>query len=383
MPSAYPSPSDETPPLGHLLVVSLEQAVAAPLCTARLADAGARVIKVERPEGDFARKYDDVVHGESAYFVWLNRGKESIVLDFTQPEDSALLHRLIGRADVFVQNLAPGAAARHGFRSDALRQTHPRLITCDISGYGESGPYSGMKAYDLLIQCETALVDISGGPGEAGRVGVSIADICCGMNACAGILQALIERARTGHGKGIAVSLFDGLAEWMSVPLLHQDYAGKAPERLGISHASIAPYGAYRTRDGKRLVLAVQNDREWQSFCVKVLAKTELVLDPRFLSNSQRCIHRQALDAAINQVLGGLTSEELAERLQRASIAFGAVNSVADFSRHPQLRRVRVETASGPVEMPAPPVIERDQARSLGAVPGLGANSEDIRREFA
>jgi itaconate CoA-transferase len=382
-PSVCPSPSDIAAPLGHLLVVSLEQAVAAPFCTVRLADAGARVIKVERPEGDFARRYDDVVHGESAYFVWLNRGKESIVLDIKQPQDYALLQRLIGRADVFVQNLAPGATARYGLDSDTLRQANPRLITCDISGYGESGPYSSMKAYDLLIQCETALVDISGGPGEAGRVGVSIADICCGMNAYAGILQALIERAHTGRGKGLAVSLFDGLAEWMSVPLLHHDYSGKAPERLGINHATIAPYGAYQTRDHKRLVLAVQNDREWQAFCAAVLGRSELVGDPRFLSNTQRCAHRQALDAAINHVLHRLTSEELAERLRLAKIAFGVVNSVADFSRHPQLRRVSVETPSGPVEMPAPPVIERGENRPLRAVPGLGADSERIRHEFA
>ena len=370
-------------PLEHLLIVSLEQAVAAPFCTARLADAGARVIKIERAEGDFARGYDDVVHGESAYFVWLNRGKESIVLDIKQPQDHALLRRLIDRADVFVQNLAPGSVERHGLGFEALRASNPRLITCDISGYGESGPYRDMKAYDLLIQCETALADISGGPGEAGRVGVSIADICCGMNAYAAILQALIERERTGLGKGLAISLFDGLADWMTVPLLHQDYSGRAPERLGINHATIAPYGAYLARDGKRLVIAVQNEREWESFCREVLEEPRLVDDSRFLSNSQRCANRMALDAEIDQVLRRLSSQEFADRLKRARIAFGALNSVAEFSRHPQLRRVSVETPTGPVKMPAPPVIERGEQRVPGPVPALGADGARIRHEFA
>jgi itaconate CoA-transferase len=370
-------------PLDDLLVVSLEQAVAAPLCTARLADAGARVIKVERSEGDFARGYDAVVHGESAYFVWLNRGKESLVLDIKQPHDHALLKRLIARADVFVQNLAPGAAERSGLGSEALRAAHPQLITCDISGYGESGPYRHMKAYDLLIQCETALVAVSGGPTEMGRVGVSVADICAGMNACAGILQALIERKRTGHGKGIAVSLFDGLADWMTVPLLHQDYAGQPPQRVGIGHATIAPYGAYRARDGKPLILAIQNEREWRSFCETVLAQPRLADDPRFITNSQRCLYRQALDAKIHEVLQGMSGQVLAERLERARIAVGALNSVADFSRHPHLRRVTVDTPSGPVNMPAPPVIERGATRSLRRVPALGADSERIRKEFA
>ncbi len=226
------------------LVVALEQAVAGPMCTVRLADAGARVVKVERATGDFARDYDHVVHGESAYFVWLNRGKESIALDFTTPDDSALLHRMIARADVFVQNLAPGAAERAGFASRELRHRHPRLITCDISGYGDTGPYRDMKAYDLLVQCESGLASITGAPEAPGRVGVSVADIACGMNAHAGIVEALYERTRTGTGKAIAVSLFDGLADWMTVPLLHLEYGGRAPVRAGINHPTIAPYGA-------------------------------------------------------------------------------------------------------------------------------------------
>lgn len=383
MPLDFPSLS-KMAALENLLIVSLEQAVAAPLCTARFADAGARVIKVERPDGgDFARQYDAVVHGESAYFVWLNRGKESVVLDIKQPDEQALLMRMIARADVFIQNLAPGAAARCGLGSDVLRALNPRLITCDISGYGDNGPYSDMKAYDLLIQCETALVAVSGGPTELGRVGVSVADICCGMNAHAGILQALIERERTGQGKSLTISLFDGLADWMTVPLLHQEYTGRAPERLGVSHATIAPYGAYAARDGKQLVFAVQNEREWRSFCTVVMGKSELSHDPRFANNSRRCENRQALDALIKQVLHELTSQELADRLRQAEIAFGSLNTVADLSRHPQLRRVTVQTPTGPVEMPAPPVIERGKTQALRPVPALGADSERIRREFA
>jgi itaconate CoA-transferase len=369
--------------LDNILVVSVEQAVAGPLCTARLADAGARVIKVERGEGDFARTYDDVVHGESAYFVWLNRGKQSVVLDIKEANDSALLRRMIGHADVFLQNLAPGAAQRCGLGSDAFRALNPRLITCDISGYGESGPYRDKKAYDLLIQCETALVAVTGSPAEAGRVGVSVADICCGMNAHAGILQALYERERTGHGKSISISLFDGLADWMTVPLLHHEHTGESPGRIGINHPTIAPYGVYAAGDGGQLVISVQNEREWKSFCATVLGRADLAQDPRFLSNGQRCAHRSALAAAITQVFQSISSAELAERLTRANIAFGALNSVADFARHPHLRRVTVSTPSGPVDMPAPPVIERGTTSLLRGVPALGADSDRIRKEFA
>jgi itaconate CoA-transferase len=370
-------------PLENLLVVSLEQAVAAPLCTARLADSGARVIKVERHEGDFARTYDDVVHGESAYFVWLNRGKESLILDIKQPRDLGTLRRIVERADVFVQNLAPGATHRSGLGSEELRALNPRLITCDISGYSELGPYSERKAYDLIIQCEAALVAVSGGPTEPGRIGVSVADICCGMNAYAGILEALIDRERTGKGKSIAVSLFDGLAEWMTVPLLHHEYTGKPPSRIGINHSSIAPYGAYTTGDGHTFIIAVQNEREWQSFCTVALQRAEFAHDPRFQGNAQRCANRTDLSAVIHEVLQGLSAKELFKRLTRANIAFGELNSVADLSRHPHLRRVTVETPSGPVNLPAPPVINCRDPRILGAVPALGADSERIRREFA
>ena len=252
--------------LEGLLVVSLEQAVAAPLCTSRLAEAGARVIKLERAEGDFARGYDSVVHGESAYFVWLNRGKQSLRIDLKDPADAALVERMLSKADVFVQNLAPGAAARSGFGSVDLRARYPRLITCDITGYGESGEAAGMKAYDFLIQCEAGLASITGTPDEPARVGVSVADIACGMNAHAAILQALIERGQTGKGRGIALSLFDGLADWMTVPLLHYDYGGKAPARAGLKHPSIAPYGAFPTADGSQIVVyPTAGDVSWMT----------------------------------------------------------------------------------------------------------------------
>jgi crotonobetainyl-CoA:carnitine CoA-transferase CaiB-like acyl-CoA transferase len=369
--------------LEGLLVLSLEQAVAAPLCTARLADAGARVIKVERAEGDFARGYDGVVHGESAYFVWLNRGKQSLVADIKQAKDAALLHRILKRADIFVQNLAPGAAARAGFGSDTLRRINPALITCDISGYGSEGPYKDMKAYDLLIQCESGLASITGGPEAPGRVGVSAADICCGMNAHAGILEALVARNRTGRGAAVATSLFDGLADWMAVPLLHQDYGGRAPSRVGLSHASIAPYGAFTAGDGVQIVLAVQNEREWRAFCEVVLQQPGLAQESRFSTNASRVANRGALDAQIEAVLERLTGADLAERLQTAQIAFGRLNDVAALSVHPQLRRMEVATPTGSVSMPAPPVISDDDRAQPGRVPKIGADTSLIQAEFA
>lgn len=366
-----------------LLVVSLEQAVAAPLCTARLADAGARVIKIERAEGDFARGYDSVVHGESAYFVWLNRGKESLVADLKNPADRDLIERIIARADVFVQNLAPGAAERLGLGAEALRARYPRLISCAISGYGDAGPYRDMKAYDLLIQCEAGLASITGTPDAPGRVGVSAADIACGMNAHAAILEALIRRDRSGIGSALSVSLFDGIADWMAVPLLHADYAGTAPERVGIAHPSIAPYGAYGARDGKQVVIAVQNEREWAALCHSVLSDAALAVDPRFASNAQRCRHRADLAAALDPAFAALDSEDLVARLKAAGIAFGRLNSVAQFSAHPQLRRVTVDTPSGPADIPAPPVLIDGRAPVLGAVPALGASTAALTAEFA
>ena len=370
-------------PLEGILVVSLEQAVAAPLATCRLADAGARVIKVERAEGDFAREYDHVVHGESAYFVWLNRGKQSLVLDFKAAEDAALLTRIIGQADVLVQNLAPGAAERAGFGAEAMRAANPRLITCDISGYGEDGPYARMKAYDLLIQCESGLASVTGSPDAPGRVGVSAADIASGMTAHAAILEALIERGRTGLGKSVAVSMFDALADWMAVPLLHHDYGGRAPVRVGLSHPSIAPYGAFACHDGKQVVLGVQNEREWKALCAGVLGDERLADDPRFVSNSLRVQNRIPLDAIIANIFRGLSKPAVVGRLRSAGIAFASLNGVKELSRHPQLRRVEVDTPSGPVALPAPPPRWRgEEAAALGASPALGEHSEAIRAEF-
>jgi crotonobetainyl-CoA:carnitine CoA-transferase CaiB-like acyl-CoA transferase len=370
--------------LQGILVVALEQAVAVPLCTARLAENGARVIKVERPEGDFARGYDNVVNGESAYFVWLNRGKESITLDIKVPADAAILERMIAKADVFIQNLAPGAAARAGFDSDELRKRHSRLITCDVSGYGEEGPWAEMKAYDFLIQCESGLASISGAPAEPGRIGVSVADIGCGINAHAAILEALYHRERTGEGSGVAVSLFDTLADWMSVPLLHHDYGGRAPVRMGMHHPSIAPYGAYSSGDGRQVVIAIQNEREWKVFCAQVLQDAALADHPPFASNTARCANRPALDARINAVFNALCAQHLTERLRMAKVAFGAVNSVPDLSRHAQLRRRTAHTPSGDVQLPASPMRRRGpSAANVGPVPALGEHTEALRQEFA
>lgn len=371
------------PPLDGILVVSLEQAVAAPFCTSRLADAGARVIKIERPEGDFARSYDRVAHGESAYFVWLNRGKESIVLDIKEPADAALLARMVARADVLVQNLAPGAAGRAGFGSDDLRQRHPRLITVDISGYGDDGPYRDMKAYDLLVQCETGLASITGAPQAPGRVGVSVADLACGLYAHAAVMQALFERERTGRGSGIAVSLFDAIADWMTVPLLHHEYGGTAPKRVGLNHPSIAPYGAFTLRDGRAVVISIQNEREWVRLCAEALERPDLATDPRFASNTGRVANRPALDHAIAAVFATLSREEATDRLRRAGIAFGALNGVADLSVHEQLRRISTDTPSGPVSGVAPPVRWSGRCFEPRPVPAVGQHSDLLRREFS
>jgi itaconate CoA-transferase len=371
-----------TLPLTGILVVTLEQAVAAPFCTSRLADAGARVIKIERREGDFGRGYDNAVRGESSYFVWLNRGKESLVLDIKDPADAALLHRIIAQADIFVQNLLPGAAARAGFGSDDLRAKHPRLVTCDISGYGDDGPLKDMKAYDLLIQCETGLAGISGSPEGPGRVGVSIADICCGMSSHGAVLQALYERERTGKGKGVATSLFEVLADAMAVPLLHFDYAGVEPKRVGLNHPSITPYGAFTTSDDKQVVISIQNEREWARLCETVLQNPNMATDPSYTSNVLRCQNRPALDGEISAIVSKLTHDEFIARLRAADIAFGSVNSVGDLSRHPQLRRMNVETKVGTVALPAAPWRWRGETLSPRPVPALGEHTADIRAEF-
>lgn len=369
-----------TLPLTGLLVVSLEQAVAAPQCTCRLADAGARVIKIERPEGDFARDYDDYVHGESANFVWLNRGKESVVLDLARAEDKALFVALLAKADIFVQNLKPGAVAKLGFPIAELRKKHPRLICCSISGYGETGPFAARKAYDLLVQAEVGLASVTGGPEAPARVGFSVADIGAGINAYQAILEALIARGRTGEGAEILVSLFDAMAEWMTVPLL--SYEGGHPfKRIGLAHAAIAPYGVFKTKDGADILISIQNDREWRVLAGRVLGDGALADDPRFATNRARADHRAQTDALVGSVFASLDVELLMVMLQRADIAFARVNDCALLSQHPHLRRISVETPSGPATVPAPAAIF-NESRSYGPVPALGEHTERVRTEF-
>ena len=371
-------------PLDGILVVSLEQAVAAPFCSSRLADAGARVIKVERAEGDFARAYDSAVEGLSAYFVWLNRGKESLIADIKDDGDTALLHRMLSQADVFIQNLAPGAAARAGLGSEELRAKYPRLITCDISGYGEDGPYRDMKAYDFLIQCETGLAAITGGPNEPSRVGVSLCDIAAGMYAVQGITQALLQREKTGKGTGIQVSLFDALSDWMSVPLLLQEHTGKPPARVGLNHPGIAPYGAYDTKDHRPVVISIQNQREWRNLCAKVLGDEAIADKPEFKTNVERVANRPALDDVVNAVFSQHTREGISAKLKDAQIAYGALNTVEDFAHHPQLRRTTVGSEAGDISLVASPIrLASDTPVPVKPIPPLGAQNDALRKEFA
>ena len=369
-------------PLEGLLVVALEQAVAAPYCTSRLADAGARVIKIERPEGDFARGYDRAAQGTSSYFAWLNRGKESLVLDIKTPRDRALLDALLAKADVFVQNLAPGAVDRLGLGTATLRGRRPALITCDISSYGSEGPYAARKGYDLLLQAETGLLSVTGTPDGAGRVGVSVCDIATGMYAYQGVLEALIARGLTGIGQALQVSLFDAVADWMTVPLLQAEASGENPARLGLHHVSIAPYGAYRCGDGSEVLISIQNDREWRGFCAQVLRAPELADDSRFIDNPGRVANRGALDAIIETTFGALPRAALVARLDQAGVAFGALNTVLELAEHPHLRRAWVETPGGPVSIVAPPILRPDGTAALGPVPAIGQHTADIRREF-
>jgi formyl-CoA transferase len=378
-------------PLSGLLVVSLEQAVAAPMCSCRLADAGARVIKIERPEGDFARGYDKLAvprggvrdgGGESAYFVWLNRGKESLVLDLARGEDKALLAALLAKADVFVQNLKPGAIAKLGFPLDELRRAHPRLVICSISGYGEDGPYAARKAYDMLIQAESGLASVTGGPEAPARVGVSVCDVAAGMNAYEAILEALIARGRTGEGAAISISMFDAMADWMAVPLIQYE-GGAAPRRMGLAHTSIAPYGVFKTRDGADILISIQSDREWRVLADKVLGDKALAADPDFATNVARVKRRGATDGRVAAVFGSLDEAALTEKLLAADIAFARVNTTADLAAHPQLRRIDVATPAGTISYPAPAARRAGEpARRYGAVPALGAHSAAIRAEF-
>jgi itaconate CoA-transferase len=385
MPRA-PFVETETDPggdLAGLVVVSLEQAVAAPYCSRRLADAGARVIKLERRDGDFARGYDAAVGGLASYFVWLNHGKESMFFDLKAADDVALLHRMLATADVFIQNLVPGATERAGIGSATLRERYPRLITCDITGYGTSGPYRDMKAYDLLIQAETGLAFVTGSKDEPGRVGVSVCDIACGMSAFEGVMQALYVRERTGHGRGVEASLFHSLGDWMNVPYLQYRYGGITPSRPGLHHPTIAPYGAYTCGDGLGILFSIQNEREWERFCATVLAQPELARDARFVSNVARVEHRPALDVEIGAVFGRLTRDEVTARLQSADIAYGKLSTLDDLVHHPQARTIRVGTPSGEVEVLAPPGAGTGTRAAFGSVPTLGQHDAAIRAEFA
>ncbi|AZN98021.1 MAG: CoA transferase [Mesorhizobium sp.] len=369
--------------LEGITVVAVEQAVAAPYASSRLADAGARVIKVERPNGDFARNYDKLVQGQSAYFVWLNRGKESICLDLTADEDRAILDAMVAGADVFIQNLRPSSINKFGFGSDELRQRFPRLITCDISGFGDAGAYSHLKAYDLIVQAETGLCAITGTKHGPARVGVSVCDISAGMTAHSAILQALFQRERTGRGTGIQVSLFDAVADWMNVPVLQFDYSAYQTMRAGVNHPSLAPYGAYRCADGKDVIFSVQNDREWANFCAKFLKQPELTRRPDFADNMKRLGNRAALDEIVVQRFAELSSDEAMTELEAAGLAYGRLNQVEHVSKHPHLRRLSVATPSGVIEMIAPAAIfDGEKAPLLRPVPAMGAHSEALRKEF-
>ena len=381
--SSQPPTARPARPLDGMLVIALEQAVAAPYCSSRLADAGARVIKIERREGDFARGYDRTVHGESSYWVWINRGKESIALDVKKPDDLQLMHNMLAQADVFIQNLAPGATDRLGLGSSALREKYPRLITCDISGYGETGRLTQMKAYDLLVQAESGLISVSGAPGEWGRIGVSLCDINCGLNALIGIQQALLQRERTGQGAGVKVSLFGSAAELMSVPYLQARYGGKAPERVGLKHPSIAPYGAFTCADGRDIVISIQNEREWADFCHKVLLRPELLDDERCLNNAARVAHREFVDGTVSEVFGAASSGTMVDRLIAAQTAFANVNSVYDLIEHPQLRTRTMSVHGRKVEVPVTPWVMPWDAESFDEAPAIDAHGAAIRSEFA
>lgn len=382
-PGAAGGPVSSPPPrpLDGVLVVALEQAVAAPLASCRLADAGARVIKLERPGGDFARAYDTAANGQSAYFAWLNRGKESVVVDIKAPDERDLVLRMLECADVFIQNLAAGAAERAGLGSDELRRRFPRLITCDISGYGQTGPYADMKAYDLLVQAETGLISINGAPGEYGRVGVSICDYATGIAAALGVNEALVRRAATGEGSAVRVSLFDVLAELMSVPLLQHDYTGAGPERVGLAHPSIAPYGGFTTRDGATLVISVQNHREWTSLVGTVFGRPELADDVRYATNSARMERRAEVDGMVQAFFGERTRAELEVLLRSARVAYGVLNDLAGLSQHAQLRRTTVASETGRIDMPAHPNAAL-AAPPRPRLPKVGEHTARVRREF-
>jgi crotonobetainyl-CoA:carnitine CoA-transferase CaiB-like acyl-CoA transferase len=374
-------------PLDGLTVLSLEQAVAAPFATRQLADLGARVIKIERPGvGDFARGYDATVKGESSHFVWLNRSKESLTLDVKRPGAAEVLRRLLDRADIFVQNLAPGATGRLGLGAASLRETHPRLVVCEISGYGSTGPYRDRKAYDLLVQAEAGLLSITGTPEEQVKVGISVADIAAGMYAYSGILTALLLRHRTGTGTVVEISMLEALSEWMGYPLYYGVYGGTPPQRSGARHAVIAPYGPFAGGDGEVVYLGIQNEREWQAFCTGVLAQPGLATDPRFVSNADRVAHRDALDVEIEAVFSRMTTPEILDRLESARIANARLRTVQQLADHPQLaareRWRDIETPAGVIRATLPPASIDGVVPAMDPVPALGDHTDAILDEL-
>jgi len=358
-------------PLEGIKVIAVEQAVAAPFCSSRLADAGAHVIKIERPEGDFARGYDAAAKGQSSYFVWLNRGKDSAVIDLATKEGRQHLEDLIAGADVLLQNLKPGSMDKLGFSLERLKKDYPALICCTISGYGDEGPYADRKAYDLLIQAESGLASITGGPESASRVGLSIVDIATGATAHASILEALLGRARTGKGADIRISMFDVMADWLTVPLLNSE-AGNPPKRMGLAHPSIAPYGVFRSKDGKDILISIQSEREWKKLCAEVLGQPDLPSDSRFSNMVERVRNRHLTDKVVADIFASLSRDDLLKRLDDADIAFAEVNTMADLTVHPHLRRIEVATPKGVVTYPAPAAIFVDEERHYGAVPAIG-----------
>jgi itaconate CoA-transferase len=374
-------------PLDGVTVVSCEQAVAAPLATRHLADLGARVLKIERPgSGDFARAYDETVHGQSSHFVWLNRSKESVTLDLKSDAAAGVMAALLDRADVFVQNFAPGVAERLGLGAAAVRASRPRLITCSVSGYGSTGPYRDAKAYDLLIQSEAGLVSVTGSADEPAKSGIPAADIGAGMYAFSGILSALYDRERTGRGTALEVSLFDSLVEWMGFPLYYAGYGGTPPPRTGTSHPAIAPYGTFTAGDGTELVLAVQNDREWAAFCEHAVERPDWVTDERFATGSARVAHRAELEREIDAVFATLTGAKLEARLTAGRIAHARRRELPGVLAHPQLtardRFAEVSTPAGPIRATLPPITVPGRAPRMDPVPALGEHTDAVLAEF-
>ena len=370
-------------PLKNITIVTIEQAVSAPFASCRLADAGARVIKVEREgTGDFARQYDEVVKGQSTYFVWLNRGKESVRINIKSEKGRTLFLNIIDKADVFIQNLAPGALKKLGLHSEKLRESHPDLITCDISGYGEEGEFSEMKAYDNLVQAESGLIDVTGDGDMRAKVGISIADISTGMHAYAAILEALIQRKETGEGVSIKVSMFDSMADWMMVPWLHQVYGGKAPPRSGVYHAAIAPYGPFKTKSGREIMIGIQNEREWARFCSAVLDEEIDPGDDRFSRNSLRVKNVEELKRLIQKKFERLDYDDALSRLKDAQIAYSNLNTLAQFAGHPQLRLTEIDSEAGTVRMADRPAQFTGYSSGFKKIPALGEHDEKIKKEF-